>query len=61
MDLEKMRSVRQGGKTKGMVNLTTLTEGGKTRGFQVEYSDGRIEGVVRPEAVEYKLSLKEQS
>lgn len=56
-----MRTIRQGGKTKGMVNLTTLREGGKTRGFQVEYSDGRIEGVVRPDAVEYKLSLKDES
>lgn len=46
LDLEKLRSIRQGGKTKGKAKVKTLTEGGKVRGFEVEHHDGRVEAVV---------------
>lgn len=58
-DLERLRSIRQGGKTKGMVRVETLKEDGKVRGFQIEHADGRKEAVVRPDAVKYKLSIKD--
>ena len=58
-DLEKLRSIRQGGKTKGKAKLRRLREEGKTRGLEVEYQDGRVETVVRPETVRVKLSVSD--
>lgn len=59
-DLEKLRSIRQGGKTKGQARIRPLTEGGKVRGFEVDYHDGRMEGVVRPETIRMRLSVSTQ-
>lgn len=59
-DLDRLRTIRQGGKTRGKVNVKKLEDRGKTTGFQIEYHDGRVEGVVRPDAVKYRLSLKEE-
>lgn len=56
-DLEKLRSIRQGGKTKGKARVRRLTEGGKVRGVEVDYHDGRTEAMVRPEPVRYRLSI----
>jgi hypothetical protein len=58
-DLEKFRSIRQGGKTSGKVRVTDLTEKGKVRGFEVEYGDGRRQAVVNPDTVRYALSLRD--
>lgn len=46
-------------KTKGMAKVTPLVEDGKTRGFEVEYRDGRKQAVVQPETVRHVLSLRE--
>lgn len=59
-DLEKLRSIRQGGKTKGKARVRPLAEGGRVRGFEVDYHDGRMEGVVRPDTIEMKFSVSTQ-
>lgn len=56
-DLEKLRSIRQGGKTKGKARVRKLSDNGKTTGYEVDYHDGRTEAVVRPEAINYKFSI----
>lgn len=59
-DLEKLRSIRQGGKTRGKARIRPLEDGGKVRGFEVDYHDGRMEGVVRPDTIKLKLSVSTQ-
>lgn len=56
-DLEKLRSIRQGGKTKGKARIRKLTEDGKVHGVEVDYHDGRMEAVVRPEPIRAKFSI----
>lgn len=59
-DIEKLRSIRQGGRTKGKARIRPLSEAGKVRGFEVDYHDGRMEGVVRPDTIKLKLSVSTQ-
>lgn len=58
-DLEKLRTIRQGGKTKGKARVRKLSEGGKVRAVEVDYQDGRVEAVVRPGPISAKFSISE--
>ena len=56
IDLEKLRTVGHL-RTQGKAQVRRLSEGGKNRGFQVEYGDGRSEAIVRPETIRRKFSI----
>ncbi len=59
-DLEKLRSIRQGGRTAGTAKVTTLTDPdnpSRVTGRQVTYEDGRQEAVVRPETISYQIRM----
>lgn len=56
-DLEKLRSIRQGGKTKGKARIRKLSDRGKTTGYEVDYSDGRTAAVVKPDPIRVRMSL----
>lgn len=57
VDLEKLRSIRVGGRHKGQAKVTPLVDEGRTTGKQIEYGDGRVEAVVQPATVRSKVSL----
>lgn len=57
LDIEKLRTIRQGGKTKGKARVRQLSERGKVRGYEVDYHDGRTEAVVRPAPLRAKFSI----
>jgi hypothetical protein len=59
-NLEKLRSIRQGGKTKGKARVRQLSEGGRVRGYEVDYGDGRRAAVVRPDTIQAKFSISRQ-
>lgn len=59
VDLDKLRSVRQGGKTAGKARVRELTDGDRVTGFEVDHADGRKSAVVRPQTVRQKVSIKE--
>lgn len=50
IDLDKLRSINSGGRTRGTVRVRELTNtDDRTRaGFEIDYADGRQEAVVRP-------------
>lgn len=56
-DLERLRSIRQGGRTKGKARVRALSGEGKIRGFEVDYHDGRTAAVVRPQPIRAKISI----
>lgn len=58
-DLEKWRSIGIVGRTRGKARVRPLVAGGKTRGAEVEYQDGRQAAFVRPEPVRASFSLSE--
>jgi hypothetical protein len=55
--LEKFRTIRQGGKTKGKARVRKLSEDGKVRAIEVDYADGRKEAVVRPGPIRANVSI----
>jgi len=59
VDLTRLRSVGHV-RTKGQAQVQRLVEGGKTRGFEVSYGDGRQEAIVRPETVRARFSVSRQ-
>jgi hypothetical protein len=59
VDLDKLRSIRYGGRHKGKVKVTTLSDEGQTTGKQIEYGDGRVEAVVKPSAVRASLKVND--
>jgi len=57
--LERVASVGLVGATRGLVRVRRLSEGGVTRGFEVERGDGATEAVVRPGTVRRSFSVSE--
>jgi hypothetical protein len=55
-DLERLRSIGYL-RTRGQAQVKKLVEEGKSRGYEVEYRDGRVEAVVRPEPVKKSFSI----
>lgn len=59
LDLDKLRSIRQGGRTAGTARIRTTTDPatGRTTGHTVDYADGRTAAVVRPATVAHRVSI----
>lgn len=60
VDLEKLRSIRQGGKVSSddsRVRTLTDDETGATTGFEIDHYDGRKSAVVRPATIKVKQSI----
>lgn len=56
IDLDKLRSINQGG-DRGNARITRLRGDRGTTGFQIEHGDGRVEGVVRPATTRTRMSV----
>jgi hypothetical protein len=52
LDLERLRSINQGGRTAGLVKVES-----QGSGERIHYADGRIEAVVRPPTVRRTVSI----
>jgi hypothetical protein len=62
VDLDKMRSIRQGGKISredSRVRPLISDESGKTTGFEIDNYDGSQSAVVRPDSFHVTTSLSE--
>lgn len=55
-ELERLRSIGHL-KTQGKAQIKALKTQGKTRGYEVEYRDGRVESVMRPSTVKRRISI----
>lgn len=59
-DRDKLRSIRQGGKTAGNARIRPLEgERDLRRGYQIESQDGRVGVVVRPRTLKTKVSVRQ--
>jgi len=59
VDLDKLRSINYAGRQRGNSRVRRLRsdEDGATTGFEIDYQDGRVEGVVRPGPINVTESL----
>jgi hypothetical protein len=57
-DLEKLKSVNLGGRTRGRSRVTELTDDatGRTTGFEIDHGD-RQEAIVRPGLIKAHMSM----
>jgi hypothetical protein len=59
IDLDKLRSINQGGKSRDDLRVRSLTSDtdGAITGYELDHSDGRVEAVVRPGPIVVTESL----
>lgn len=59
IDLEKLRSINFGGKTRDQsrVRAHKSDDDGHITGYEIDYHDGRVEAVVRPGPVNVTESI----
>lgn len=57
IDLEKYRSIRMGGKTRGMNRVRKFTDEGRTTAAEIDHHDGRVSAIVMPKTIEKSLNI----
>lgn len=59
VDLEKLRTVNYGGRTRGQARVRELRDEatGRKTGAEIDRPDGSVEAVVRPKPVRYRVSM----